>query len=191
MAVDDGPVEKPPPITQRIRTVGGGQLIRFGDDDDDETFAEEKEIEDEISYDETEQCEWKKKYEVLASVNDKSISHMDGNEKLDEAALRYENLPKLPPDLPPSPGDVLAYRLLSLSEETWTPTLSPYLELTVLSHDSAQGTICVRSNDEKQEQNWTMSIKDMAHVKILNGPSLDEVETRKLAMSKWSKELHS
>lgn len=44
---------------------------------------------------------------------------------------RYACFQEFPSDMRPQAGDVLAFKILSLNEETWTPELSAYQEATV------------------------------------------------------------
>lgn len=46
---------------------------------------------------------------------------------------RFLGFQELPTDMRPQAGDLLAFKILSLNEETWTPELSAYREAEVVS----------------------------------------------------------
>ncbi|CAN0433092.1 unnamed protein product, partial [Phaeothamnion confervicola] len=86
---------------------------------------------------------WKRPYSVIASIHTKGktgarVANSSGDgggheESGAGAAASADCLPPWPADLQPQPGDILAFRHLRLSEETWTPELGPYERAEVVA----------------------------------------------------------
>ncbi|CAN0536620.1 unnamed protein product, partial [Ectocarpus sp. 12 AP-2014] len=90
---------------------------------------------------------WKKDYEVIASVESKAgeaAAEAAAAGSVENADARYVGYEELPTDMRPQVRDVLAFKTLSLNEETWTPELSPYRMAEVIAFDASSGLVRLR-----------------------------------------------
>ncbi|CAM9485352.1 unnamed protein product, partial [Choristocarpus tenellus] len=88
---------------------------------------------------------YKKDYTVIASVHSKEKDSTQGLNGHLEETRRYLKFPEFPVDMQPLPGDVLAFKILSLNEETWTPELSDFMEGETISFDKSSGLVKFRT----------------------------------------------
>lgn len=124
--------------------------------------------------------EYKRPYTLVAVVGQQRASAGGDHDDDGSGALAPQQYPAFPSAAQralPVVDDVLLYRTLELSEETWTPTLSPYRVARVAAVRAATGEVeLALLGGEAGGQHETLEWQALQEIRLKSGPTRDYVD---------------